>query len=91
VTRTNQHIYASVISADGRQGAGERVNAEVEVRNQLASVQARAGTRMPRSSSASALRRKPRQRASNRWRSTAAGFRYHGRVKALADARVKPA
>ena len=43
VTRTNQHIYASVISADGSKVLASASTAEAEVRTQLASVKGKGG------------------------------------------------
>ena len=89
VHRTNLHIYASVISDDGTRVLASASTAEADVRKDLAGdarSPARAATSPPPRSSASASPRRPRPPASRRSRSTAPVSRYHGRVKALADA-----
>jgi large subunit ribosomal protein L18 len=72
VSRTNLHIYASVISADGgkvlasAKGKGGNVNAAKIV-----------GTRIAQKAKAAGIESVAFDRA---------GYRFHGRVKALADA-----
>ena len=70
VHRTNLHIYASVISDDGTRVLASASTAEAEVRKDLAG-----------ESKVSAKAAGIDTVAFDR-----AGFRYHGRVKALADA-----
>ena len=87
VFRTNLHIYASVISDDGTRVLASASTAEADVRKELGR-RGRQGRqrRRRRGRSASASPRRPRPPASRRWRSTAPASRYHGRVKALAEA-----
>ena len=85
VNRTNLHIYASVISGDGAKVLASASTAEVEVRNEIggsgkggnvAAAQA-IGKRIAEKAKAAGVEKVAFDRA---------GFAYHGRVKALADA-----
>ena len=85
VHRTNLHIYASVISGDGTTVLASASTAEVEVRNEIggsgkggnvAAAQA-IGKRIAEKAKAAGVEKVAFDRA---------GFAYHGRVKALADA-----
>ena len=85
VNRTNLHIYASVISGDGTKVLASASTAEVEVRNEIggsgkggnvAAAQA-IGKRIAEKAIAAGVEKVAFDRA---------GFAYHGRVKALADA-----
>ena len=83
VNRTNLHIYASVISGDGCKILASASTAEVEVRKALggkgsnvAAAQA-IGKRLAEKAKAGGVDKVAFDRA---------GFAYHGRVKALADA-----
>ena len=85
VNRTNLHIYASVISGDGTKILASASTAEVEVRKDLgasgkganvAAAQA-IGKRIAEKAKAAGVDKVAFDRA---------GFAYHGRVKALAEA-----
>ena len=85
VNRTNLHIYASVISGDGTKVLASASTAEVEVRNEIggsgkggnvAAAQA-IGKRIAEKAKAADVEKVAFDRA---------GFAYHGRVKALAEA-----
>ncbi|MEI6734267.1 MAG: 50S ribosomal protein L18 [Comamonadaceae bacterium] len=85
VTRTNLHIYASVISGDGDKILASASTAEAEVRTALgasgkggnvAAAQV-VGKRVAEKAKAAGIEKVAFDRA---------GFAYHGRVKALADA-----
>jgi len=86
VNRTNSHIYASVISgADGKVVCSAST-LEAEVRSQLASVKGKGGnvgaaklvgTRLAEKAKAAGVKSVAFDRA---------GYRFHGRVKALAEA-----
>jgi large subunit ribosomal protein L18 len=85
VNRTNLHIYASVISGDGSKILASASTAEVDVRKDLgasgkganvAAAQA-IGKRIAEKAKAAGVEKVAFDRA---------GFAYHGRVKALADA-----
>jgi len=85
VNRTNLHIYASVISGDGAKVLASASTAEVEVRKSLggsgkgSNVAAAQliGKRVAEKARAAGVEKVAFDRA---------GFAYHGRVKALADA-----
>jgi large subunit ribosomal protein L18 len=89
VHRTNLHIYASVISDDGTRVLASASTVEADVRKGLAgeskatgkggnvAAAAIVGKRIAEKAKAACVERVAFDRA---------GFRYHGRVKALADA-----
>ena len=83
VFRTNLHIYASVISGDGSKVLATASTAEKEVREQLktggSNVAAASliGKRIAEKAKAAGVEKVAFDRA---------GFQYHGRVKALAEA-----
>ena len=85
VNRTNLHIYATVISADGTQVLASASTQEAEVRSSLGAVgkgsNAAAATiigkRIAEKAKAAGVEKVAFDRA---------GFAYHGRVKALAEA-----
>jgi large subunit ribosomal protein L18 len=82
VHRTNQHIYAQVFSEDGTKVVASASTVEKELRGQLPNggnvdAAAAVGKRIAER----ALKAGVEQVAFDR-----AGFRYHGRVKALAEA-----
>jgi large subunit ribosomal protein L18 len=88
VSRTNTHIYASVISADGGRVLVSASTVEPEVRTQLVSAKGKGkganvnaakivGTRIAQKAKAAGIESVAFDRA---------GYRFHGRVKALADA-----
>jgi large subunit ribosomal protein L18 len=84
VFRSNLHIYASVISGSGDQVLASASTAEKEVRDQLgagkggnAAAAALIGKRIAEKAKAAGVEKVAFDRA---------GFAYHGRVKALAEA-----
>jgi len=82
VTRSNQHIYASVISGCGSKVLASASTAEKEVREQIKnggnSVAATLiGKRIAEKAKAAGIEKVAFDRA---------GYQYHGRIKALADA-----
>jgi large subunit ribosomal protein L18 len=85
VFRSNLHIYASVISEDGGRVLASASTAEKAVREQLGaadkggnvSAAALVGTRIAEKAKAAGVEKVAFDRA---------GFAYHGRVKALAEA-----
>jgi large subunit ribosomal protein L18 len=85
VNRTNLHIYASVISGDGSKVLATASTAEVEVRKTLggsgkggnASAAEMVGKRIAEKAKAAGVDKVAFDRA---------GYAYHGRVKALANA-----
>ncbi len=86
VTRTNLHIYASVISADGSKVLASASTIEAEVRNQLASVKGKGGNANAAKLIGERIAKKAQAAGVEQVAFDRAGFRYHGRVKALADA-----
>ena len=85
VNRTNLHIYASVISGDGGKVIATASSAEPEVRKELGgsgtggnvAAAQMIGKRLAEKAKAAGVEKVAFDRA---------GFAYHGRVKALADA-----
>ncbi len=82
VFRSNTHIYASVISDDGNKVLASASTAEKEVRAQVgnggnAAAAALIGKRIAEKAKAAGVEKVAFDRA---------GFAYHGRVKALAEA-----
>lgn len=89
VYRTNLHIYASVISDDGTRVLASASTAEAEVRKELAGDAKTAG-KGGNVSAASIIGKRIAEKARlagvERVAFDRAGFAYHGRVKALAEA-----
>ena len=83
VFRTNLHIYASVISGDGSKVLATASTAEKEVREQLkasgsnTAAASLIGKRIAEKAKAAGVEKVAFDRA---------GYQYHGRVKALAEA-----
>ncbi|MFT3858909.1 MAG: 50S ribosomal protein L18 [Aquabacterium sp.] len=82
VTRSNLHIYASVISGDGAKVLASASTAEKEVRDQIknggnAAAAALIGKRIAEKAKAAGVEKVAFDRA---------GYQYHGRIKALAEA-----
>ena len=83
VFRSNTHIYASVISEDGAKVVASASTAEKDVRTELngnggnAAAAALVGKRIAEKAKAAGVEKVAFDRA---------GFAYHGRVKALAEA-----
>ncbi len=86
VHRTNLHIYANIISGDGTRVLVSASTLEPEVRQQLATATGKGGN----SSAAALVGKRVAEKAKSAGIDTVAfdrsGFRYHGRVKALAEA-----
>jgi len=86
VHRTNLHIYANIISGDGMRVLVSASTAEAEVRAELASQSGKGGN----ASAAALVGKRVAEKAKSAGIESVSfdrsGFRYHGRVKALADA-----
>jgi len=86
IHRTNLHIYARVVSADGSKVLVSASTMEAEIRNQLAGAKGKGGN----SAAAKLVGARVAQKAKAAGIETVAfdraGFKFHGRVKALADA-----
>ncbi|MBH1986475.1 MAG: 50S ribosomal protein L18 [Burkholderiales bacterium] len=82
VTRSNLHIYASVISGDGTKVIASASTQEKEVREQIknggnAEAATLIGKRIAEKAKAAGVEKVAFDRA---------GYQYHGRIKALAEA-----
>ena len=86
VHRTNLNIYASVVSADGGHVLVSASTLEQEVRNQLAGAKGRGGNAAAAKIVGARIAQKAVAKGIDRVAFDRSGFRYHGRVKALADA-----
>jgi large subunit ribosomal protein L18 len=86
VFRTNTHIYANIISPEGDKVLISASTVEADVRSQLSSETGKGGN----VSAAVLVGKRVAEKAKAAGIETVAfdrsGFRYHGRVKALADA-----
>ena len=86
VHRTNQHIYATIVSGDGTKVLASASTVEADVRQALADKSGKGGN----VDAAAAVGKRVAEKAKAAGIETVAfdrgGFRYHGRVKALADA-----
>jgi len=89
VFRTNLHIYASVISDDGQKVLVSASTAEAEVRKELAGdskVSGKGGNVSAASIIGKRIAEKAKAAGFDKVAFDRAGFAYHGRVKALAEA-----
>ena len=86
VLRTNLHIYAQIISPAGDRVLASASTAEVEVRNQLAADKRKGGNVDAAKLVGARLAQKAKAAGIEAVAFDRAGFRYHGRIKALADA-----
>ena len=86
VFRSNLHIYASVISSDGGKVLVTASTAEAEVRSQLAGAKGKGGNASAAKIVGTRLAQKARAAGIESVAFDRAGYRYHGRVKALAEA-----
>jgi large subunit ribosomal protein L18 len=86
VNRTNTHIYAAVIAADGGKVLVTASTAEVEVRQQLATAKGRGGNVSAAKIVGTRIAQKAKAAGVESVAFDRAGYRFHGRVKALAEA-----
>ena len=86
VFRSNLHIYASVISPDGGKVLVTASTAEPAVRSQLAGAKGKGGNASAAKIVGTRLAQKAKAAGIDSVAFDRAGYRYHGRVKALADA-----
>ena len=82
VYRTNSHIYAQIITAGGEKVLAAASTAEKEVRAQLKN----GGNRKAAEVVGARIAEKAKQAGIEAVAFDRAGYRYHGRVKALAEA-----
>jgi large subunit ribosomal protein L18 len=85
VFRSNLHIYASVISDDGSKVIATASTAEKEVREQLGAA-GKGGNAAAATIIGKRIAEKAKAAGVEKVAFDRAGFAYHGRVKALADA-----
>jgi len=85
VNRTNLHIYASVISGDGARILASASTAEAEVRKSLGA-SGKGGNVAAAQTIGRRIAEKARAAGIEKVAFDRAGFAYHGRVKALAEA-----
>ena len=85
VHRTNLHIYASVISDDGEKVLASASTAEADVRAELGAA-GKGGNTAAAAVIGKRIAEKAKAAGIERVAFDRAGFQYHGRVKALADA-----
>ena len=89
VHRTNLHIYASVISDDGATVLASASTAEADVRKELAGeskTAGKGGNVVAAAIIGKRIAEKAKAAGIDKVAFDRAGFAYHGRVKALADA-----
>ena len=85
VNRTNLHIYATVISADGTKVLASASTQEAEVRSSLGAA-GKGGNAAAATFIGKRIAEKAKAAGVEKVAFDRAGFAYHGRVKALADA-----
>jgi len=85
VNRTNLHIYASVISGDGSKVIASASTAEAEVRKSLGAC-GKGGNAAAAEVVGKRIAEKAKAAGVDKVAFDRAGFAYHGRVKALANA-----
>ena len=86
VYRSNQHIYANIISPEGDRVLVSASTLEPEVRKELASQKASGGNTAAAGLIGKRVAEKAKAAGIELVAFDRSGFRYHGRVKALADA-----
>jgi len=86
VYRSNLHIYANIISPEGDRVLVSASTQEPEVRQQLASESGRGGNVAAATLVGKRVAEKAKAAGIELVAFDRSGFRYHGRVKALADA-----
>jgi large subunit ribosomal protein L18 len=86
VFRTNQHIYASIIDADGARVLVTSSSGEAEVRAALAGVAGKGGNANAAAVVGKRIAEKALAAGIQSVAFDRAGYRFHGRVKALAEA-----
>ncbi len=85
VYRTNLHIYASVISDDGAQVLASASTAEADIRKELGA-SGKGGNVAAAAVIGKRIAEKAKAAGIDKVAFDRAGFAYHGRVKALAEA-----
>lgn len=86
VHRTNQHIYATIVSGDGTKVLVSASTVEADVRKELSDKTGKGGNIDAAAMVGKRVAEKAREAGIETVAFDRGGFRYHGRVKALADA-----
>ncbi len=86
VFRSNQHIYANIIGPEGDRVLVSASTLEPEMRQQLATQSGRGGNVAAAALVGKRIAEKARAAGIEKVAFDRSGFRYHGRVKALAEA-----
>jgi large subunit ribosomal protein L18 len=86
IHRTNLHIYARVVSADGAKVLVSASTSEPEVRTQLAGAKGKGGNAAAAKLVGTRVAQKAKAAGIETVAFDRAGFKFHGRIKALADA-----
>lgn len=86
VHRSNLHIYATVIAADGQSVVASASTADAELRGQLSSQAGKGGNAAAATLVGKRIAEKARAAGIEKVAFDRSGFAYHGRVKALAEA-----
>ena len=86
IHRTNLHIYASIISADGGRVLVSASTGEREVRDQLAAAKSNGGNVNAAKIIGTRIAEKAKAAGIESCAFDRSGYRYHGRVAALAEA-----
>ena len=86
IHRTNLHIYASIISADGGRVLVSASTVEREVRDQLAAAKSNGGNVNAAKIIGTRIAEKAKAAGIESYAFDRSGYRYHGRVAALAEA-----
>ena len=86
IHRTNLHIYASIISADGGRVLVSASTVEREVRDQLAAAKSNGGNVNAAKIIGTRIAEKAKAAGIESCAFERSGYRYHGRVAALAEA-----
>ncbi len=86
IFRSNLHIYANIISPEGDRVLVSASTLEPEVRKELASQKANGGNTAAATLVGQRVAEKAKAAGIELVAFDRSGFRYHGRVKALADA-----
>lgn len=86
IHRTNLHIYASIISADGGRVLVSASTVEREVRDQLAAAKSNGGNVNAAKIIGTRIAEKAKTAGIESCAFDRSGYRYHGRVAALAEA-----
>ena len=86
IFRSNQHIYANIISPEGDRVLVSASTVETEVRAQLAGQTGQGGNKAAATLVGKRVAEKAKAAGIELVAFDRSGFRYHGRVKALADA-----